>query len=240
MNLPEAVATRYAGVVKLQKARQALATPDGLYTTNLTREIVMPAKGTIPRVCAVCTAPFMARPEQVSRGTGRFCTIACALRGRPKRAVRLVSSCAHCGLPMAVRPWIARRGGDKFCSQSCYFQDLATRSPLVERFWAKVDRSGPGPEHRPELGPCWQWTASRTRAGYGKFSIRRGCFEESHRVSWRLHSGPIPDGLWVLHHCDNPPCVRPSHLFLGTNADNVADMLAKGRGWHQSIKRRTP
>jgi len=77
---------------------------------------------------------------------------------------------------------------------------------------------------------CWLWTGRRDRAGYGK--IRRGPSAKNlraHRVAWELEHGPIPDGLCVLHHCDNPSCVRPDHLFLGTDADNVADMFAKGR-----------
>ena len=78
---------------------------------------------------------------------------------------------------------------------------------------------------------CWLWTAHRKSKGYGQLSRtgQHGGMAAAHRASWELHRGPIPDGLWVLHHCDTPPCVNPDHLFLGTHADNVADMIAKGR-----------
>jgi hypothetical protein len=75
---------------------------------------------------------------------------------------------------------------------------------------------------------CWVWTASFTRGGYGQFGFG-GITRRAHRVSWVLHRGPIPDGLWVLHKCDNPPCVNPDHLFLGTCSDNSRDCVAKGR-----------
>lgn len=103
------------------------------------------------------------------------------------------------------------------------------RPPMEERFWAKVDKNGPIPEHRPELGPCWQWTASLFPSGYGYFRIDETRRRAANRVAWELTNGPIPDGLCVLHHCDNPPCVNPGHFFLGTKADNAADMVAKGR-----------
>lgn len=104
-----------------------------------------------------------------------------------------------------------------------------------QRFWPKVDKAGPIPPHRPELGPCWVWMASvfEDRNGYGKFQAGEGRATAeavyAHRYAWELTWGTVPDGLWVLHHCDNPPCVRLDHLFLGTAADNVADMMAKGR-----------
>lgn len=87
-------------------------------------------------------------------------------------------------------------------------------------FWTRV---------RAEASGCWTWQAGRTRQGYGTFSVEQRPYS-AHRYAWELVHGPIPDGLYVLHHCDNPPCVRPDHLFLGTHADNMRDMSEKGRG----------
>lgn len=76
---------------------------------------------------------------------------------------------------------------------------------------------------------CWEWCGSRVGAGYGRLIVE-GQAIGAHRLAYEVFVGPIPDGLWVLHHCDNPPCVNPDHLFLGTALDNTRDMLAKGRG----------
>ncbi len=86
-----------------------------------------------------------------------------------------------------------------------------------ERFWSKVQK-GPG---------CWVWTASCYANGYGKFEVK-GSILYAHRVSYAMKHD-IPKGLCVLHECDNRKCVRPSHLWLGTHADNTADMMNKGR-----------
>ena len=96
------------------------------------------------------------------------------------------------------------------------------------RFWAKVDKLGPIPEHRPELGPCWLWTAALYHdSGYGAFRLNRRQ-RRAHTVAFEWYVGPL-DGLMVCHHCDVRHCVRPDHLFLGTAQANLDDAVAKGR-----------
>jgi HNH endonuclease len=95
--------------------------------------------------------------------------------------------------------------------------------PLTERFWEKVEKTD----------DCWLWLGNLNGNGYGYTKLeapsRRN--ELAHRISWTLHFGPIPEGLFVCHHCDTPPCVRPDHLFLGTHSDNMKDMWRKDRGF---------
>ena len=87
------------------------------------------------------------------------------------------------------------------------------------RFQAKV-----------ELGPwCWEWRGKRLPRGYGRLSNGRRCEVYAHRYAWERVNGPVPEGLLVLHTCDNPGCVNPAHLFVGTFGDNNRDTVAKGR-----------
>jgi len=93
----------------------------------------------------------------------------------------------------------------------------------IARFRAKIEHRG--------AGDCWEWQACRNPQGYGLFDIRHKSFL-AHRVAWVIAHDVIPDGIFILHRCDNPPCVNPAHLWLGTHADNKRDSVDKGRhGW---------
>lgn len=130
--------------------------------------------------------------------------------------------CAQCG--RSFEAWASRtsRTHTNYCSRQCHYD--SKRRPLSDRFWELVDKR--------QGDSCWEWTGERSPFGYGRIKqhnkgeVRRFM---AHRLSWEIHHGPIPNGQLVLHRCDNPPCVRSDHLFLGSPLDNMIDRSQKGR-----------
>jgi|SRR5579875_1134712 len=192
-----------------------------------------------PRPCATCGQPFQPLVRVLRHGKGLYCSLSCAAVANMAKENSVASRkrgtgwkstdrvCPACGT-------VFRKAGSSgtYCSRRCmYAGRRPSAPPWQDRFWARVDKSGP--VVRPELGPCWVWTGQRATTGYGSLSRNRRPYM-SHRLSWELHFGEIPEGtgahgVCVLHRCDNRLCVNPAHLFLGSQADNVRDMDAKGR-----------
>jgi hypothetical protein len=137
----------------------------------------------------------------------------------PSRVERV---CPVCKKAFLVRRWTALNGGGIYCSFPCSRIGYRT---TPETFWAQVQKQDNG---------CWLWTGPLGRRGYGKVMVNHTRWQ-AHRYAWTLHRGSIPAGLYVCHNCpggDNPTCINPDHLFLGTDADNQRDSIAKGRRDH--------
>lgn len=98
----------------------------------------------------------------------------------------------------------------------------------AERFWKRVDKSGPLPAHAPAIGNCWTWLGSKNNRGYGQFSINDK-LRRAHQVAFELDGGVIHSGHEVCHECDNPSCVRPSHLKSKTHSQNMLDCVSRSR-----------
>lgn len=130
-----------------------------------------------------------------------YCDIVSARANRSTGSVR----CPACGAGLASL--LALYGHSK----------AHMKPSRAERFWRLVDRSG----------ECWTWQGSHDAKGYGLTGL--GLISRAHRMSWALAFGVLPNEAHVLHKCDNPPCVRPDHLFLGNNSVNQLDAFAKGR-----------
>lgn len=137
--------------------------------------------------------------------------------------LRYSKSCQKCGGTFFKRKRDSKEQWDQrqFCSMTCNNRSRPSKS-ISERFWSKVQVR--------VKNVCWEWTGSCDGKGYGRMaSVYQGSPLKAYRVSWELHFGSIPDGLSVLHACDNPRCVNPHHLMLGTQMANAVDMARKNR-----------
>lgn len=143
-----------------------------------------------------------------------------------KQELSKPTECRLCKKTVPMMP------GKKYCSSACANRangPAKAHGLSKERFYEKVQKTE----------GCWLWLGSITRGGYGSYTLKsyKGT-TRAHRIAYLLEYGPFDPKLFVCHRCDNPPCVRPEHLFLGTRQDNTDDMMRKGRHWRQRMNLR--
>ena len=154
------------------------------------------------RKCEQCGLEYNGRKKS------KYCSKKCSGKGRQA----VYHDCLICGKKTQ------KCRHSKYCSRECYYKSQII--PTKQRFWKNVQKTD----------YCWNWIGSKCDGGYGQLIEKGNKNLKTHRLSWELHYGKIPQKMCVCHKCDNPSCVRPEHLFLGNMKDNVTDMIKKNRG----------
>ena len=162
------------------------------------------------RTCEHCSKSFHRKASKKAR----FCSRVCLSLARSSE-----QTCLICGRLFRVDMNVVKRGSGKFCSRDCH--NAHKRTPAETRFAANVSKT-------PTATGCILWQGTILSTGYGVITEHR-IPVGAHRYAYKLAYGPFDESLCVCHKCDNPPCVNPEHLFLGTDKDNALDKVAKGR-----------
>lgn len=179
----------------------------------------------IKRNCIRCSSEFFAIPYRVKTGNAKYCSKKCHYENikelkigvKPRDLVYL--DCQNFNKAFSTHSSNIKYGRGKYCSPECHYAHRTTKEPIIDKLKSRIDIS---------INGCWEWNSTIDSKGYGMISIN-GKIQRAHRVAYSSFVGQIPDGLLIMHKCDNRKCCNPSHLQPGTAKDNIRDMHNKGR-----------